>query len=78
MLLSAPVLTMSVEIGSGRRDVYVGNGCFWALQHLVVTEFENEGTITAATGCKSFLFLSFHIMTFSIMMRALTLTYQLM
>ena len=65
LFLYAPVLTMSVEMGSVRRDVYVGNGCFWALQHLVVTEFENEGTITAATGCTSFFFFIFQIMTFS-------------
>ena len=44
-VVPAVFTTMSVE--EKKRDVYVGNGCFWALQHLVITEFENATRITA-------------------------------
>jgi hypothetical protein len=43
------VVESSLPVSTVDDQVYVGNGCFWALQHLIVSEVEYDENVTAVT-----------------------------
>jgi len=49
VVLMSMMMVVESSLSTVDDQVYVGNGCFWALQHLIVSEVEYDENVTAVT-----------------------------